>query len=139
VTDDLASLATAEREAQTVDNVVETRLQLLQQQFAGHAGLVRSLLVVGAELRLQREVDALGLLLLAQLQTVAHNLLHLARLAMLSRGEVALLNGALLGEALGSLEEKFRAVAAAEAADGSGITCHFSAPDSGDDRFTRLS
>src|ERR1700722_9272080 len=57
---------------------------------------------------------------------------------MLSRGEVALLNGALLGEALGSLEEKFRAVAAAKAADGSGITCHFLAPDSGDDRFTRL-
>ncbi len=35
---------------------------------------------------------------------------------MLAGGEVALLDGAFLGEALGSLEEEFGSVAAAEAA-----------------------
>src|ERR1019366_4767905 len=73
----------------------------------------------------EREVDALGLLLLAQLQTVAHNLLYLARLAVLAWGEVPLFNGALLGEALWSFEEELDAVAAAHAADGSCVTCHF--------------
>ncbi len=106
VTDDLTSLAAAHREAEAVGDVVEAGLKLLEQQFAGDAGLVRGLLVVGAELRLEGEVDALGLLLLAKLQTVADDLLHLAGLAVLAWGEVALLDGAFLGEALGSLEEE---------------------------------
>ena len=89
---------------------------------------VRGLLVVGAELGLEREVDALRLLLFAQLQTVADDL-RLAILAVLARGKVALLNGALLGKALGALEEELRAVATAKAADGSGITCQFLSPD----------
>ena len=58
----------------------------------GRAGC---LLVVGAELAFQREVDALGLLLLAQLQTVAYDL-RLAVAAVLAGGEVALLNRAFL-------------------------------------------
>jgi hypothetical protein len=44
---------------------------------------------------------------------------------VLARGEVALFDGALVGEALRALEEQLLTVAAAEAADGSGITCHF--------------
>ncbi len=68
-------------------------------------GLLRGLLVVGAELRLQGEVDALGLLLLAQLQTVAYDL-RLAVTAVLARGKIALLNGALVGETLRALEEQ---------------------------------
>src|SRR6185437_1048523 len=125
VANELASLAARNREAEAVANVVETGLELLQQQFAGDAGLVRGLLVVGAELRLEREVHALGLLLLAELQTVADELLDLLRLAVLARGEVALLDGALVGEALRALEEQLLTVAATHAADGSGITCHF--------------
>ena len=139
VTDDLAGLAAAHREAETVDHVVETRLKLLQEQLAGNAGAVRGLLVVGAELRLEREVDALGLLLLTKLQTVADNLLDLLGLTVLAGREVALLDGALLGEALCALEEELlRSVAAAKAADGSCITCHFvfSWNTSGVDRFT---
>jgi hypothetical protein len=53
-------------------------LKLLEQEFAGDAGLVRGLLVVRAELGLEGEVDALGLLLFAELQTVADDLLHFA-------------------------------------------------------------
>jgi hypothetical protein len=111
--------------------------RLLEQEFAGNASLVRGLLVVGAELGLEREVDALGLLLLAQLQTVAHNLLDLLALAVLAWGEVALLNGALVSKALRALEEEFCSVAATKAADGSCVTCHFISPKSSDDRFTR--
>ena len=75
VADDLTGLTAAHREAEAVADVVETGLKLLEQEFAGDAGLVRGLLVVGAELGLEREVDALGLLLLAKLQTVADDLL----------------------------------------------------------------
>ena len=107
VTNNLARLAARNRKTEAVSNVVETRLELLQEQFAGDAGLVGSLLVVGAELGLEREVDALGLLLLAKLQTVADNLLDLLGLAVLSRGEVALFDGALVAKALRSLEEEF--------------------------------
>src|SRR5581483_11949687 len=106
VAHELASLAARNRKAKPVADVVETSLELLQEQFAGDAGLVRRLLVVGAELRLEREVDALGLLLLTELQTVADELLLLLRLAMLARGEVALFNGALVGETLRALEEQ---------------------------------
>src|SRR5580692_10720011 len=128
VTDDLTSLAAAHCEAEAVGDVVETSLKLLEQEFAGDAGLVRGLLVVGTELGLEGEVDALGLLLFAELQTVADDLLHFAGLAVLAWGEVALLDGAFLGEALGSLEEELCSVAAAEAADGSCVTCHCIAP-----------
>jgi len=130
VAHDLACLATRHGEAHAVNNVVETGLELLQQQLTGNAGLARSGLVVCAELGLEREVDALGLLLLAELQAVAYDL-GLAGLAVLAWGEVALLNGALVGEALRALEEKLYAVAAAKAADGSCITCHFKSPDFG--------
>ena len=124
VTNDLASLATRNRIADAVRHVVETTLKLLQQQFAGNAGLVGSLLVVRAELRLEREVDALGLLLFTQLQAIADDLLR-ARLAMLARGEVALVDGALLTEATRTLEEKLDAIATAKPADSSCITCHY--------------
>jgi hypothetical protein len=46
----------------------------------------------------EQSVGALDLLLFAQLQAIAGNL-RTARLAMLTRNEVALFNGALLGKA----------------------------------------
>src|SRR5580700_5281461 len=125
MTDDLTGLAAAHCEAEAVGYVVEAGFKLLEQEFAGDAGLVGGLLVVGAELSLEGEVDAFGLLLFAELQTVADDLLDLAGLAVLAWGKVALLDGAFLGEALGALEEEFSSVATAEAADGSCITCHF--------------
>ena len=45
--------------------VVEATLELLQEQFAGDALGAGGLLVVGAELAFQGEIDALGFLLLA--------------------------------------------------------------------------
>src|SRR6202011_6018773 len=85
----LARLAPRLGEAQAVDHVVETPLQLLQQLLAGHALRARGLLEVVAELAFLREVDALGFLLLAELQAVAYNF-SLPALAMLSGSEVAL-------------------------------------------------
>ncbi len=101
VTDDLTSLAAAHCKAEAIGDVVEAGLKLLEQEFARDAGLVGGLLVVSAELGLEGEVDALGLLLLTKLQTVADDLLDFAGLAVLAGGKVALLDGAFLGEALG--------------------------------------
>ena len=71
---------------------------------------------VAAELILEHAVDALDLLLLAQLQAVADHL-RLPRLAVLPRREVALLDRALLREAALALEEQLHRLAAAEPAD----------------------
>jgi hypothetical protein len=57
---------------------------------------------------------------------------------MLAWRKVALLYSALVGKALRALEEQLGSVAAAKAADGSCITCHFLSPDTSVvDRFTR--
>src|SRR2546430_11193326 len=96
VAHDLARLTAAGRKAEAVCHVVQTTLELLQQDLAGNArGAVR-LFVVLAELAFQREVDALRLLLLTQLQTVADDL-YLAVAAVLAGGEVALVHRTLLG------------------------------------------
>src|SRR5690242_2395755 len=94
VANKLPRLAAADGEAEAVADVVQAGLKLLQQKLAGHAGAVGGLLVVGAELGLEREVDALGLLLLAQLEAVADDLFLLLGLAMLAGRKVALLHGA---------------------------------------------
>src|SRR4029453_12940176 len=110
-------------EAETVDHVVEPALQQLQQRLAGDAaGPVRHL-EVAAELVLEHPVDALDLLLFAQLQAVAHDL-RLAQLAVLPRRHVALLDRALLGVAALPLEEELHAFTTAEPTNGSAITCH---------------
>ena len=123
VTNHLASLTATDRESKTESHIVQTALKLLDEQFAGDASGLVGLLVVGAELGLEREVDALGLLLFAQLQAVAYDL-GLAALAMLAGSEIALLERALVAETLGAFEEKLGAFATAKAAYGAGVTCH---------------
>ena len=80
-----------------------------------------SRLEVVAELAFQREVNALGFLLLAQLQAVANNL-GLAVFPVLSGSEVALLDGTLIAETLCAFEEQLHSLAAAQTADWIGIT-----------------
>src|SRR3954467_14895703 len=103
VPDDLAGLAARSRKAEAVGNVVQAALELLQQALAGHTLGARGLLKIIAELFFKREVDALGLLFLAELQAVAHDLGPTV-LAVLTGREVALFDCALLGETLLSLE-----------------------------------
>ena len=119
----LARLRPRGREAHAVDGVVEPALQQLQQRLAGDAARAVGLLEVAAELILEHAVDALDLLLLAQLHAVADHL-GLARAAVLAGRHVALLDGALLGVAALALEEQLHALAAAQAANGSVVSSH---------------
>ena len=84
----------------------------MQQQLAGYTLGARGLLEVVAELPFLGEVDALGFLLLAQLQAIAHNL-GFAVLAVLARSEIALLDWAFIGKAFWPLEEQLHSLAAA--------------------------
>src|SRR5579859_1822591 len=124
----LSSLAARNRKAQAIDNIVQSALELLQQLCTGHALSARGLFKVVAELLFQREVNALSLLLLTELQSVANDL-GFAVFAMLSGSEVALFDRALVAETLGALEKEFHAFASAKAANWSFISCHcFSKP-----------
>src|SRR5204862_7104052 len=108
VTHQLARLATAGGKTHAIDDVIQAALQLLQKRFAGDAFLGRSLLEIVAKLLFQREVDALGLLLLAQLQAVSYNL-GLAIFAVLAGSEVTLFHRALFADTLGALEKTLHA------------------------------
>ncbi|SPE45587.1 hypothetical protein SBA7_900029 [Candidatus Sulfotelmatobacter sp. SbA7] len=131
----LAGLTTGNAEAEAMHDRVQAAFQLLQKHFASHTlGACRFLEVV-TELAFLSEVHALGLLLFAQLQTVAHDF-RLAVLTVLAGGEVALLDGTLIAEAFWAFEEELNALAAAETTYGIGITRQVVSPL--DDRFTGL-
>src|SRR4029079_17899944 len=104
------------------------RLQDLEQDLTGLAGLAVGLFVVTAELLLQDAVDAAGLLLLAQLQQVLAVLGAAA--AVLARRVGPDLDRALRGLALAALEEQLHLLAPAQAAVGSGLPGHDSLPRS---------
>ena len=120
----LARLGARGAKTHAVDHVVETALQQLQQRLAGDAaaGAV-GLGEVAAELVFEHPIDALDLLLLAQLDGVADHL-RLAQAAVLPGGHVALFDRALLGVAALTLEEQLHALTAAQAANGSVISSH---------------
>ena len=120
---ELPRLRPRRRQPEPVDDVVEPPLEQLQQRLAGDAARPLGRLEVAAELILEHAVDALDLLLLAQLQAVAGEL-RLARLAVLSGREVALLDRALLRVAALSLQEELHRLAAAQAADRTNVTSH---------------
>ena len=120
---ELPRLRPRRREPEAIEHVVQAALQQLEQRLAGDAARPVRHLEVAAELVLEHPVDALDLLLLAQLQAVADDL-RLAQLAVLARRQVALLDRALLGVAALSLEEELHAFAPAEPTNRSGITCH---------------
>src|SRR5829696_7501667 len=110
------------REAGPVDDVVQPRLEDLQQDLTGLAGLAVGLLVVAAELLLQHAVHPAGLLLLAQLQQVLGVLG--AAPAVLARRVGPDLDRALGALALAALEEQLHLLPPAAAAVGSGVTGH---------------
>src|SRR4051794_39142860 len=122
VADELARLRGGGGEAESVDDVVEPRLEHPQQLLAGDARALRGLGVVGAELLLEQAVVAARLLLLAQLEQVLA--LLDAAAAVLTRRVRAALDGALLGEAALALQEELHAFAPADAALGAGISGH---------------
>src|ERR1700728_3012713 len=135
VANQLARLAPRTGKPETEGHVVQTPLELLQQQLAGDARGARCLLVIGAELPFQGKVDTACFLFFAQLQAVAYDLC-LAITAVLARGKIALLDGALVGKTLRALQEQLHAFSPAEPADRSRITCQCILLNSEADRFT---
>src|SRR5829696_4147248 len=109
-------------EAGAVDHVVQPRLEDLEEDLTGLAGLSVGLFVVTAELLLEDAVDAAGLLLLTKLEQVLAVLG--AATAVLARRVRPDLDRALRGLALAALEEQLHLLAPAEAAVGSGIAGH---------------
>ena len=111
---DLPRLRAAGTEAHTVDDVIETALEQPQHVVAGDAFHHRSLLIVVAELGFQNTVDAADFLLFAKLQPVSHGLFHLLGFAVLSGDKVTLFDGAFLGIAALTFEEKFHPLSSAK-------------------------
>ena len=121
----LARLRVVGREAEPVDHVVEAPLEELQQVLARDALHADRLVVVAAELALGEAVDALHLLLLAQLRTVVRQLAA-ARLAVLAGGVGAALVAALVRVAAVPLEEQLHVFAPAEPTNRSRVVSHLS-------------
>src|SRR5689334_1920241 len=119
---ELARGRTGDSEAHAVDDVVQARLEELQQVFTRVALLGGRLLVVVAELTLEQAVDALDLLLFAQLGRMV------GQLALAGGG--AVLAGLLLQLALGierarrRLQAEVGAFATSELTGGTNITSH---------------
>ena len=123
VADELARLRARGGEAEAVDGVVEAHLEQHQEVLAGDPLAPVGLLEVAAELALEHAVDALDLLLLAELQAVAQRAAG-APAAVLAGRVAAALDRALLLEAAVALEEELHPLAPAQPADGTRVSCH---------------
>ncbi len=102
----LAGLTTGNPEAEPVNHVVETALELLQKNFASNAAGLRSFFKIISKLAFLGEIHALGFLLLAQLEAISYDF-RFAVLAVLAGSEVALLDGHLSLKHLGPLRNSF--------------------------------
>src|SRR5438094_758075 len=111
VADELSRLSVRTGETEADENVVQTAFQLDEKVLAGHAFLADGAFKISAELVFKNAVDALDLLLLAQLQTVTDDL-SLASLTVLSRRKVSLFDGARRLEAALPFEEQLHAFSA---------------------------
>src|SRR5712692_4356101 len=125
VRDELAGLRAGLRESGAIDRVVETALEIDEQRLTRRALLLRRALEGVRHLLLEHAVNAAGLLLLTKLEREVGDLA--AALLVHAGRRAALLEGAL-GDALLALEEELHALAAAQAADGTGVTSHLHAP-----------
>src|SRR5439155_14496856 len=119
---ELARLRARVGESEAEDHVVEALLEELEQVLAGLALGSAAAQVVPAELRLEQPVEALHLLLLAQLHAVLGELG--AALAVLARRVRTALDGALVRVAAVALQVHFQVFAPADAAGAFGIASH---------------
>src|SRR5882672_11097035 len=124
VAHELARLGAGVGEAEAEDHVVEALLEELEQVLAGLALGRAAPQVVAAELRLQQAVEALHLLLLAELHAVLGELG--APLAMLARRVRTALDGALVRVAAVALQVHLQIFAPADAASRFGVASHSS-------------
>src|SRR6185437_11432178 len=126
VRDQLARLRAGHCEAHAVHDVVEAGFQQAQQVFAGVALQLGGLLVAVAELALEHAIDALDLLLLAQLYGVIGRPRTLRGNAMLSGLVVELALG--VDCASRALQRQVGAFAAGQLAGWTNVTCHVFRP-----------
>src|SRR6185437_12172283 len=126
VRDELARLRAGHRKAHAIHDVVEARFQQAQQVFTGVALQLGSLLVVVAELALEHAIDALDLLLLAQLHGIVGRTRTLGRDAMLAGLVVELAFG--VDRARRALQRQVGAFATGQLAGGTNVTCHVFRP-----------
>src|SRR5947209_2503381 len=122
----LPGLAARGGEAEAVHDVVQPQLEQPQEVLAGHALLALGPVEVLPELALEHAVNALGLLLLAQLHAEGGELAAIQ--AVLAGRIVAPLDRALVGEAAGAFQEQLHALAAAQAALRVTVSGHGAAP-----------
>src|SRR5690606_29310440 len=106
-----------------VDDVVQTQLQALQQNFAGDAFAPGRFFIVAAERTLGQAVNAPHFLLFAQLQAEFRRV-PAPGLAVLAWGIVAPFNGALGCITAFALEEEFEPFPAAQTTNRSCISGH---------------
>ena len=118
----LASLGARSRKAHAINDVIETALEHHHQVRAGGTFRAFRLLEVIAELALEEAVGALHLLLLAQLHAVADHL-RPARLAVLARNEIALLNRAFFSKTPEAFQEELLPFPAAQPANRFTMSC----------------
>src|SRR6476659_9558734 len=123
VTHELPRLRTRCRQAEPIGDVIEAPFEQLQQRFAGDPPLPLGRFEVAPELIFQHAVNALDLLLLAQLHAVTDEL-RFARLAMLTGREVPLLDRALLRVAPLPFQEELHAFSPAQPAHRTYISRH---------------
>src|SRR5262249_23419812 len=120
VADELPRLRARCREAERVDDVVETSLELLEQVRAGNSLPPLRPRERQAKLALEQAVHALDLLLFAQLDSVAQELR--ASAPVLARRIVAPLDRALILETAVPFQEQLHPFAPAEPANRFGVT-----------------
>src|SRR2546430_2057381 len=106
-----------------LDDVVQAKLEVAEQVDTCHPRLVRGLVEVIAELLLEQTIDAAGLLLRAQLQTVVRRLAF-ASLAVHPGRKSAALDGAFRRVAALAFQVELGALAAAEPADRAAVVGH---------------
>src|SRR5207253_11401240 len=119
----LARLGVIGREPHPIHDVVEPALEELDQHLAADALGAHCTEEVAAELPLGDAVDALDLLLLAQLLAVVGALAP-PRLAVLTGRVAPALVAALVGVAALPLEEELHVLAPAQPADRSRVASH---------------
>src|SRR3972149_4598443 len=106
--DQQSSLGTGACESQAINGVVQSPLQELQQGFSSDPSLALGALEVVAKLFLEQAEYPFHLLLFSELQPVTLDSRSTA-LSVLTGGEVALLDGTLVGKTTFAFEEELHA------------------------------
>jgi hypothetical protein len=119
VADELPGLLPGSREAEAENDVVESSLQVLQEDFTRHALLAVRVVKGVPELAFHHAVDASYLLFLPQSNTVIRNLA--LPLTVLAGRVTPAFDGALGAETPFPLEEKLHTFTAAKPANGTSI------------------